>query len=135
MCFLHNAPSKFEFGKVLPDHYYKGWQPGETITEAILEAWSEWEASFFYLEKALLARAKAKATPKGKRKPRRKDKVPVSVKQVRGSAFQHIKALDKILWSTLGFGLAFFRVVTEGYSNPLLDFTAPFDPDFGFTFG
>ena len=84
------------------------------MTEQDLVEWAEWENSFFDVENTLETRAKARATPKGKRKPMRKNRIPVTVKQVRVCAFQHLKALDHILRSVMGLGLCFFQ---EGHGR------------------
>ena len=105
------------------------------MTEQDLKAWAEWEDTFFDLEGALRERERA-AVPKGKAKPKRKSRAPVTIKQIRGSAYQHLKGLDKTLCNVLGQGLKQFRVdngSTENEvginvsnrQNPLREFDKP----------
>ena len=112
----------------MPDDYYGAHVPGEQLSELDSLKWAEWEDSFFDLELALQEDEKAKQpVPQGKRKPKRKTKAPVSVKRVRASAFQHIKALDKTCETMLGEGLTRLQVDydNEGeetkYDNPLIN--------------
>ena len=59
----------------------------------------------------------------------RKNRLAVTVKQVRACAFQHFKALYKILWSVMGFGFClFFKKATDDYINPLLDLEVSLPP-------
>ena len=82
--------------------------------------WSEWEQNFFNLELALDHREKVAATPKGKAKPRRKVRAPLSVRTVRAGAYQHLRALDKIMMQGTGSGLSQFSVTAaDKIINPL----------------
>ena len=78
---------------VLPLYHGMEWQPGQPVSEEDIAAWSEWENDFFNLEGAMDYQEKAKNTPKGKAKLKRKVGCPASVKIVRGAAHQHIIAL------------------------------------------
>ena len=49
----------------------------------------------------------------GKRKPRRKNQIPVNVKSVRSGAFHHLKALDNMLLMVVGEGLMTFQAIDD----------------------
>ena len=133
--FLHAYSSQFCTSQVLADHYYGAWQPGESVTEKDVRDWAEWELAFFDVDKALkyreemkqhakdVVRAKAEGKAKAKPKPKRKLKCPATVKVLRASAYQHIKALDKILSNMVGKSLLEFQVDDDNRSNPLREVT------------
>ena len=88
-----------------------------------MQLWSEWENSFFDLEAAMDHREKVKAAPKGKAKPKSKIRAPISVRTIRASSFQHLRALDTICYNTFGEGLSQFAVPDEVSTNPLRSMT------------
>ena len=91
--------------RVLSDHYYKAYQSGERISDYDLELWAQWANSFFDLDMAMEHRERVAALPKGKTKPKRKFRAPVSVRTVRAASYHQLKALDKMCNDHLGEGL------------------------------
>ena len=108
-------PAHCQLEQVLSDFQYNAYEPGEKIPDDDIAAWSAWEANFFDVEQALVTREKQEeAKAQGKRKPRSKRKVPVSVKGVRTAAYHHLKALDKMVKVVFGDGLIQFQVINSG---------------------
>ena len=105
---------------VLPDIFFRKWQPGDSISEHDLVLWAEWENAFFNLDDALEYREKLAARPKGKAKPKRKVRAPISVRTVRAAAWQHLRALDKICLTTLGERLKQFAVPEVSLTNMIM---------------
>ena len=83
-------------------------EAGEKVTDSAVQAWQDWENRFFDAEMAMAVRDVARVNPNAKAKPKRKIKVPISVRACRQGGLTHIRTLDKILTVTIGKGLAYF---------------------------